>query len=70
MNAPHRRLGKEDKQVKQHDHVTCLMRVYIITTPVNCSTLLRTTLVVCYAQSKWEKRNEKKGKIDIYMGSM
>ena len=60
MNA-HRRSGKEDKQVKQHDYDS-LMKVYIIT-PVKCSTLyiplsINYTLVVCYhVQSKCEKGN-------------
>jgi len=41
------------------------MKVYIITKPVKCSTLVRTTvyytLVVCYhAQSKQEKENKRR----------
>ena len=66
-SSPHRRSGKEDKQVKQHDYVTSSQSDqhlhYLNTSKMfnSVHTTVYYTLVVCYhAQSKLEKANKKR----------
>ena len=66
-SSPHRRSGKEDKQVKQRDYVTSSQSdegPHHHNTPEMFNfvrTSIYYTLVVCYhAQSKWEKKNKKR----------
>ena len=63
--SPHRRGGKEDKQVKQHDYVTSSQSDEGLhhhnTSKMFVRITVYYTLVACYhAQSKWEKVNKKR----------
>ena len=66
-SSPHRKSGKEDKQVKQHDNVTSSQsdqRLHYLNTSKMFNSVRTTvyyTLVVCYhAQSKREKGNKRR----------
>jgi len=63
IEGQERKINKSNNMIMQSHH--SLMKVYIITTQVKCSTLVRTTvyytLVVCYhAQSKRETGNKRR----------
>ena len=64
-SSPHRRGGKEEKQVKQHDYVTSSQSDEALhhhnTSKMFVRITVYYTLVACYhAQSKWEKVNKKR----------